>query len=275
MRSATLPAVAVCTVLAVLSGCEGKKAPAADANLLRVVAADFKFDAPETIPGGVTTVRLVDQGATFHHLQLVRLDQGKTVADLVEAMKSPGPLPGWATMVGGPNAAMPGDSTTAVLSLDPGTYGMLCLIPGPTGAPHFAMGMTHQLTVTGPVAAAVEPAADDTIKLVDYDFQYTRALSAGHHVIRVENGGEQAHELVVVKLNEGKTAADFAAWADKQDGPPPAEGKGGVTGILPGAHNLIVVDLPPGNYALVCFFPDMKDGKPHLLHGMMKAMTVS
>ena len=35
------------------------------------------------------------------------------------------------------------------------------------------------------------------------------------------------------------------------------------------------VDLPAGNYALLCFIPDAKDGKPHLEHGMVKPFTVN
>jgi len=277
MHPRTIPALSLAVVLAGCGAKPGAQAGAASAepHLLRIVAADFKYDAPDTVTSGLTAIRLVNQGSTFHHLQLIRLDQGKTVGDIAQAMQSAGPPPAWATMVGGPNAAMPGDSSTAILPLDPGTYGLICLIPGPTGAPHFAMGMTRQLTVTGPVAAVMEPAVDDTIRLVDYDFQFTTALRAGHHAIRVENAGQQPHELVLVRLNDGRTAADFAAWAEKMAGPPPAEAKGGVTGILPGEHNVIEVDLPAGNYALVCFFPDMKDGQPHLAHGMMKAITVS
>ena len=42
-----------------------------------------------------------------------------------------------------------------------------------------------------------------------------------------------------------------------------------------GAVMYVPVDLPAGEYALICFIPDAKDGKAHYLHGMMKAFTVS
>jgi hypothetical protein len=42
-----------------------------------------------------------------------------------------------------------------------------------------------------------------------------------------------------------------------------------------GETNDIPLDLTPGNYALLCFIPDAKDGKPHIMHGMMKDFTVS
>ena len=34
------------------------------------------------------------------------------------------------------------------------------------------------------------------------------------------------------------------------------------------------VDLEPGEYALICFIPDDKDGKPHVAHGMISQITV-
>jgi hypothetical protein len=34
------------------------------------------------------------------------------------------------------------------------------------------------------------------------------------------------------------------------------------------------VTLKAGNYALICFVPDSKDGKPHSVHGMMQTLTV-
>jgi hypothetical protein len=162
-----------------------------------------------------------------------------------------------------------------MLPLEAGSYAMICLIPGTDGMPHVAKGMARPLTVTGPARAGAEPAADLTVKLVDYDFQFSGALTPGHHMIRVENDGQQWHELVLVKMNPGKTAMDFAGWAEKMTGPAPGDIHGGITGILPGAHGFMVTDLTPGDYGLICFFPDIKDGKPHLAHGMVKMIKVT
>jgi hypothetical protein len=134
--------------------------------------------------------------------------------------------------------------------------------------------MARMLTVTGPSRDTPEPAADVTVKLVDYDFQFSQPLTPGHHTIRVENTGQQVHELVVVKLGPGTTAMDFADWAFKQTGAPPGDLRGGISGILPGAHAFIETNLVPGDYALICFFPDIKDGTPHLAHGMIKTVKV-
>jgi hypothetical protein len=34
-------------------------------------------------------------------------------------------------------------------------------------------------------------------------------------------------------------------------------------------------DLTPGNYVLLCFVPDAKDGKAHMEHGMVKEFKVN
>jgi hypothetical protein len=36
----------------------------------------------------------------------------------------------------------------------------------------------------------------------------------------------------------------------------------------------VPVDLEPGQYGLICFIPDAKDGKPHSAHGMTETLTV-
>ena len=40
------------------------------------------------------------------------------------------------------------------------------------------------------------------------------------------------------------------------------------------SHMFFTMDFPAGKYALFCFIPDVKDGKPHTNHGMMKELTV-
>jgi hypothetical protein len=110
---------------------------------------------------------------------------------------------------------------------------------------------------------------------VDYDFEMSQPLTAGKHTIRVDNGGKQHHEIAIVRLAAGRKPADFVAWGMKPVGPAPGTIHGGLSGIPPGEHAFIEVDLPAGEYALICFLPDAKDGKPHFEHGMMKQETVA
>jgi hypothetical protein len=49
---------------------------------------------------------------------------------------------------------------------------------------------------------------------------------------------------------------------------------GGVEFLEQGAGGVFAVDLAPGEYGYICFVPDAKDGKRHLLHGMVTQFTV-
>lgn len=254
----------------------GEAGSAAPATVM-VTAKDFAFDAPAQIPAGAVTLELKNQGTEVHQAMLVKLDQGKTGKDVVAAMKQHGPPPAWMKWVGGPNAAAPGGQVNATSVLEPGQYAYLCVIPSPDGVPHLAKGMVRTFEVTSaPSGAAQElPETDVTIRLKDYDFEFSQPLAAGKQRIMVENAGPQVHEVVMVKLAPGKTVQDFASWAETMKGPPPAMPVAGVGALENGMGASFTTDLTAGDYGLICFIPDAKDGKMHLVHGMMKNIKVS
>ena len=268
--------------LAVTTACNRPAPQAKGPNVVTITTTDFAFAMPDTIPAGLTSFRLVNQGKELHHASLVRLGDGKTVADfqagLAAAMKSHTPPPPWMSFVGGPNAVTLGDTAVATQTLAPGSYVFVCWIPSLDGVPHVMKGMMHPLVVIPAVApATATPTADLTIKLTDYDFLLSQPLSAGNHVVRVENAGAQAHEIVIAALAPGKTLKDFIAWEEGgEKGPlPTGEWLGGVTTLDVGGRSQFATTLKPGSYLLLCFWPDAKDGKPHIVHGMAKEVAVS
>jgi uncharacterized cupredoxin-like copper-binding protein len=253
-----------------------KEAPAAGPNLVEFKAHDYQFDAPDSVPAGPTTIRLVNEGKELHHVALVRLEEGKTLKDLMGAFAAGGPPPAWAVDAGGPSAAMPGATIEASLDLEPGRYAALCFVPSADGKPHLMKGMVRELKVgdaTGPARAL--PPAEIMMTLDDYSFTTDKPITAGRHTIRVVNNAAQSHEMVIVKLQPGKSAEDFARFAEKPAGPPPGAVLDGVAGMAKGGMNQVTVDFQPGEYAFICFIPDAKDGKPHVAHGMVKQFTVS
>lgn len=242
-----------------------------------VRAKDFSFVAPAEIKSGPTTFKLVNEGKELHHLTLVKLDSGKTMKDFSEAMQKPGPFPAWTSFVGGPNPAAPGKSVEATLTLEPGQYVMLCFINSPGDPkPHMAKGMVRPLTVLPAANGRTARAADDTVRLSDYSFTFSKPLTAGSHVVHVVNGATQPHEIVLAMLPKGKTIADLAKYVDEDlmKGPPPAMPVGGLATISPGRTATFNITLPPGRYGAICFVPDAKDGKPHSAHGMTTEFTV-
>ena len=57
-------------------------------NVVTITATDYAFGVPDTIPAGLTTFRLANQGKELHHASLVRLGQGKTVADFQAGLEA-------------------------------------------------------------------------------------------------------------------------------------------------------------------------------------------
>jgi hypothetical protein len=249
--------------------------PVVKAHIVRVTGADFTFDAPDVIPAGLTEFRFLNKGPALHHMQLLKLTGGKTVDDLRAALANPGPPPAWVKQVGGPNAPAPGLESNATLMLEPGNYALICFVDI-GGPPHFMKGMVRALRVVsaeGPAATTLEE--DATATLLDYTFQLSSPIRAGTRTIRVYNGAQQPHEIELVQLAPGATLGDFMKWMEKMEGPPPGKALGGVAGLEPGMSGYFSANFAPGNYALICFVPDAKDGKPHFTHGMAQQLTVN
>lgn len=247
---------------------------------ITIVAKDFAFEAPDTIAGGFVTLKLVNNGTTYHHVQLVRLLDGKTFADLAEGLKQMKPgmaPPPWIEDVVGPNSPEPDGESRLIRELAPGNYAILCFVDTPDHVPHVMKGMIKPLTVTAPVTAslAAAPASDVTIQMTDYDWSLSTPLTSGKHVLQLQNLAQQSHEMFLVRLDSGKTKDDFMKWGMSFAGPPPGKAMGGTSGQRNGDVAYLPVDLSAGNYLLVCFLPDAKDGKPHLAHGMIKEFTIS
>jgi hypothetical protein len=249
----------------------------AQGNTVTITASDFSFTAPDTIAAGLTTFELVNHGNELHHVQLIRLEQGKTMADVHAALQSQAGPPAWITLMGGPNGAVPhGPPVSAAVSLTPGQYVLLCFIPSPDGKPHVAKGMVRPLTVVGgaAVAQAGLPKADNVLTLYDYNFDLDKPLTAGRRTIQIKNKGKDVHEVFIAKLPSGTPVTAMMEWlSGGMKGPPPVMPVGGIVGITVGQENVATVDLEPGEYGLYCFIL-APDGKEHVQHGMFKKITV-
>lgn len=265
--------------LAAFGACAKKPPPAPPtANVVSVTANDYSFQAPDTIPAGLTTLVLKNMGKEVHQVVAMRLDSGKTMADLQPVLTTPDmAIPGWLYFPIGVNGIVPGDSANATATLQPGHYVMVCFLPSPDGAPHVAKGMIRPLEVVASMAAlAPEPTADLTITAKDYTWDVSAPITAGTHTIRMENAGPQLHEVQIFQLAPGKSTRDFQTWLQSgMKGEPPAKPVGGFAGPTPGGHGFFTATFVAGTYVFVCFVPDKTDFKPHVMHGMLKEITVS
>ena len=248
-----------------------------------VVAHDYSFDLPATIPSGYVDITLENEGKQDHQMQLVKLGDSTYDAFKTAAITTNiGAVSKNAVFVGGPNDAAPGKSTTVTVKLDPGLYAVTCFIPGTDGKPHAAHGMIGQVQAAIQTQSVnVAPVADSKIVLGDFSFTLPAGFT-GKGVVDVSNQGTQVHELNLFKLAPGKTVKDATAFLLTKPGTPPPAGPPpfteitGTVGLTPGQNAWLDMHLAPGNYLLICFFPDPKKGDiPHAAEGMVKGFTIS
>jgi hypothetical protein len=134
--------------------------------------------------------------------------------------------------------------------------------------------MMRHLTVVPTPDAAGAPRADITMSLRDYSFVLSGTPAPGRRVIEVRNDAEQTHEVELLQLAPGRSVHDVLAWVERPVGPPPGLPLGGVSPLARGGVASFEVELVPGRYGMICFLPDVKDGKAHHEHGMIQEFEV-
>ena len=185
-----------------------------------------------------------------------------------------------ATYAGG-TFAMSGQSSQVVLDLSPGEWIAWADDPEAPQAP-------AQLTVTGEMSSDLpEPESGATLTLGEYVIGITSGeLTAGQQVVRIEHLGNQPHFIFMGRVADTVTVteADIEAvleaemtgtTADVDFNPEedfmPVFGTGTQSY---GTEMWVPVNLEPGTYVLVCFFPDSTDGHPHAYKGMFTLLEV-
>lgn len=240
-----------------------------------IKAHDFSYEGPSKLNAGLNTIKLTNDGQEMHHAQLARLNDGVTMEQLQQALQTDeNAALGMVTLVGGPGVIDPGQSTEVTLNLAPGQYLMLCFIPSADGVPHMAKGMIGTFEVAGTQSAAVEPKADRTVTLKDFMFDLPQTIKGGLQTWKIVNAGPQPHEIIMFRLNDGKTLDDVMAWAQTMAGAPPFAMIGGMQGLTPGQTGWLTLDLKPGSYVASCDIPDAASGQPHSAMGMLMPFTV-
>jgi hypothetical protein len=239
-------------------------------------ASDRGFEGPDRLPAGPTTVRLRNQGQEPHQLQLLKLSEGKTPADLAEALRvSGGTMPPWAKHMGGPNGVEAGGTAEATVLLEPGQYVLLCAIPHKKDGSHAVPGPLKPLSVVDSGVTPSDFKGHFHMAMLDYEFVVIEPMGRGEHTFYVVNRGTQAHQVSLVKLEQGSSAYDvLAAFGSRSSPPPQAKLLGGMTGLEPGGVGTFTADLAPGRYAMMCLFPDPASPESHAAKGMVLDFTI-
>lgn len=244
-------------------------------------ATEYAYDGPESIPGGLTRIELVNAGEQEHSLWVIKLDEGKSFEDIMGVfanLESEPEFPGWMTWYGGVSAG-PGGSAAYTVDLAPGVYSLFSFSEGDDGAPDAMKGMAATLTVTEPAAVgAAPPAADLRAELVDFSFIIEGEPAAGPQVVEITNTGMEPHEIILLKLAEGATVQNAMAFmmaGEDAEGAPPFEFSGGAAPMAAGMTAWYEVDVEAGEYGLICFLPSpANEGAPHFMLGMVQQVSV-
>lgn len=118
--------------------------PAADAE---IVLKDFAFVTPDKAAAGHHTWKVSNTGKQPHEINLLKLADGKTMADVMTYLQAPEGAPPFVA-AGGLQAINPGATAWVDLDLTPGTYIAICFVPDPASEmPHLALGMMRPILV--------------------------------------------------------------------------------------------------------------------------------
>ncbi len=250
-----------------------------------VTASDYALNLHlnAAVRAGRMKVVLHNVGSADHESALVKLHPHVSVTQFKTALArgGDGAALSLTDPVGGPAAVHPGGRQVAWNVLQPGNYLAICLVKGPDGMSHLAMGMFAPFRVVGTVpkpghlGGRLFPVGPGhTITAHDMTFTLPARFN-GHGLYRfVDTDKKDAHEVQFLQLAPGKHKADFLAWL-AHPGIPPFRTAGGAAPMLPGGQADVLLNLAPGTYLATCFVPDdMPPHLPHALLGMVTEFTV-
>jgi hypothetical protein len=111
---------------------------------------DHAFQAPDTVPAGLTMITLENRGTVRHEVIVARLKEGRTLADMMEAKTIPERLAMLDAVLGMVLAEAGQRSPGSLVGeLAPGrSYVLLCVVVDPPGTPpHMQQGMVGVIQV--------------------------------------------------------------------------------------------------------------------------------
>ena len=114
-----------------------------------------------------------------------------------------------------------------------------------------------------------------TVHSKEFAFDMPKTIAAGPTMFRLVNDGKEFHQVSIVKLELGKTAADYAEAMKSGGSAAWAVNVGGPNAASPGQTIAATVALEPGTYVAVCFIPSPGEQIPHAAKGMVAEFSVT
>lgn len=278
--------------LAAQPGAPARAVPAA--GVIRVVGTSAGFTAPDRHPAGQVTFEVSTSHPEGGLFSLLKLRPGVALDDLLgdlmsglsedraEAVAGGRAVQAKATLLGGA-AVLPGQPISFTRLLTPGTYHLVNYRDLIEGGVEQAAERLGTLTITSRWSSARPPHAAATAVF---------ALAGGHarflmpttlrsgSPLRMVNAMPQLGEAVFMPVRPGTTRAQLVAffetvdqggWADSPIIGDPV----GVPALGPGQAVVVEIPLPPGPYALVTWYPSLRDGTMLAALGQVEVVTIT
>jgi uncharacterized cupredoxin-like copper-binding protein len=148
------------------------------------------------------------------------------------------------------------------------------------------MSTADSVRAEDPVWKSVKPPRQQVISMTEpnvvtviareYSFQAPTDVPAGFTTLHLVNEGQEIHNVQLLKApgGQGRTAGDLVQELQMGHHPDWVVDVGGPNLVAPGRSANATFLLEPGDYAIICPVVG-KDGKPHLMKGMARPLTVT
>ena len=231
--------------------------------------------APDVVGPGWTRVRVAEAEDAPHIVVVFRLPATSTDGDVnafVAALDTAPATPRPGVAIGGPEMGARGD---VIVHITPGLYVIACVRRGKNGHRHAGTGESKVLQVRSTTAAdsafATPPRSTQVVRMVDFAYAGPDQWAPGAQWLRIENTGQQDHQLRLVRLRDGVT---LQAWMTADDPDTMATAVAGMARVGSGEVAYLPVDMLPGSYVVYCMIPDATSNRPHIEMGMLRAIQV-
>ncbi len=132
--------------------------------------------------------------------------------------------------------------------------------------------MTGTATSGGSNSAGSSAANKVTFTATEFKYDAPNTIPAGWTTFTLDNQGKQAHDLILIKPEAGKTITDVMAALSS--GPPDWVGFYGGTSAAAGKRSDYTVNMPAGDY-IALSFGESANGQPDAAQGMVHAFTAT
>lgn len=244
--------LAACTSSDEGGGVSPSAQPGPETQVVKVSATEYAFDVPAQVEGGFVAMEFANTGGLPHEFAFVRIDPGKTEADVEAVIDSGNEPPEWMHDVAGVPALSPGQTVTVTRDLEPGTHMFVCFFPSPDGTPHAQLGMYELFEIAGDTgASAPEP---DLVISASGDGLTVPEIPAGEQTVELRNDGPGEHSFFILRSEVEDASANqiFEAvdewFGGGLEGPAPAAFLGGMQTIPAGTSVFETITFDPGTY---------------------------